>query len=267
MSGLSGVWIGDAERDEFRPIRNWLDEHTVDVNCEMVPTVRAFTASKSRADLVIIGESWPDEFNAEDVSRLIAVVPLARMVCLTGAWSEAIGRTRSHWPPVWRTPLWDAISRLERELSGLRACQSDTYTPMVPFPAWTANRQETWIWQNSTPIPPATSGEAKTVCLDEIADSALAAWYSELLHSAGHRVSGKNAQIVLLDVDPWSSIIYDHCRVSIARQPGALPIALTAWNTPSLQTDLATLGITHIADKLAPESLLRVLSDIPKPPL
>jgi hypothetical protein len=105
---------------------------------------------------------------------------------------------------------------------------------------------------------------ARTVCLNEIADPALASWLSELLRAAGHNISRDDAQFVLLDVDPWSPIIRGHCQTTFARQPAAIPIALTAWNTPSLRADLAAMNVTHIADKLVPESLLRVLSDIPE---
>lgn len=259
---LSNVWIGDAARAEFRPVRNWLDEHAPGLDLQFAANMEDFVRSPSRADLVIVGESWPDEFTAEDVTRLITAAPLARIVWITGAWSEAVGRTRTHCPPAWRTPLWEAISRLARELHGLRACQSDTYSSADSFPSWTASRQETWLWQHSAMSSRTTSGVATTVCLDEIADPALAVWLSECLRSAGHSISHKNARIVLLDADPWSPMIREQLEMAIARHPAAMPVALTAWNTPSLRSGLATLPITHVADKLAPESLLRVLSEL-----
>jgi hypothetical protein len=262
MSLLRGVWIGDADRDEFRPVRAWLDRSASDLSLTVVPTVTAFSAIGTPADLVIISESWPDEFTAEDVTRLVTIAPLARMICLAGAWSEAVGRTRSHWPPAWRVPLWDAISRLERELASLRLCRSGTHSPAAAFPPWTASRQETWLWQQSSLISPAPSGVEHSISLDELADPALAAWLREQLTSAGHRIVSIDPTVVIFDVDPWSSSIGEKLRSAVAKHVGAIAIALTAWSMPELRSDLAAIGIHHIADKLAPESLLRVLCGI-----
>ncbi|HET6426247.1 MAG TPA: hypothetical protein VFG20_21325 [Planctomycetaceae bacterium] len=260
MTPLRGIWIGDAERDEFRPVLSRL-QRDKDLHWTLFSTVTQFAEAKPLSDAVIIGESWPDEFTADDVSRLITTAPLARMICITGAWSEAAGRTRSHWPPAWRVPLWDAVTRLERELTALRACQSGTTS--TSFPAWTASRQETWLWQHTEFSPPVSPAAARTVCLEELTDPALAATLSEWLRCAGHRVDSQDADIVLLDADPWSPFLRDRLIRALARRSRSLAVALTAWNTPSLREELAAIGITHVADKLSPESLLRVLSEVP----
>ncbi len=257
---LRGVWIGAADRDEFRPVRAWLEQQSEQLQLTVLPTIASFAAVAHSAEVVIIGESWPDEFTMDDVTRLITVAPLARVVWLTGAWSEAVGRTRSHWPAAWRVPLCDAISRIERELAALQACRNGDNTTASTFPPWTASRQEAWLWQQSADSQTSPAGKARTVCLDEIADPALAAWLSEQLQSAGHHIATGTADGVLYDVDPWSPLVAENLRHALVRHATAQPIALTAWAIPALRADLAALGITLIADKLAPDSLLRALS-------
>lgn len=259
MNRFTAVWIGDGSRAEFAAVRAWLDD-CPDLTWTSLANVRELIEQCPRVDLVVIGESWPDEFSAQDVSQIIATVPLARVVCVTGLWSEAVGRTRSAWPPAWRVPLWESISRLERELNGLRACQSHSTSPAAAFLPWTASRQETWLWQHNDATSPAPSGTGRTVSLDEIADASLAAWLSTWLTANGFCIDHNHAEIVLCDADPWSVLVREHLITVKQRWPSARIVALTAWRTPALEAELAVLAIPDIADKLAPDSLLRVLS-------
>lgn len=261
MNRFDAVWIGDGSRAEFAVVRAWMDR-CPDLAWTSMTTVRELIEQRPRVDLVVIGESWPDEFPAQDVTQIIATVPLARVVCVSGLWSEAVGRTRSAWPPAWRVPLWESISRLERELDGLRACQSHSTSPAAAFLPWTASRQETWLWQHNDTTFPAPSGKGRTVSLGEIADSSLVAWLSTWLTANGYRIDHDQAEIVLCDADPWSALIQEHLVAVKQRFPNARIVALTAWRTPALEAELAALAISDIADKLSPDSLLRVLSTL-----
>ena len=98
------------------------------------------------------------------------------------------------------------------------------------------------------------------MCLSEIADPHLAAWLSNWLMANGYRVDHHPGAIVLCDVDPWSAVVQQHVISVRQRRPDARIVALTAWRTPDLEAELAALNIHDIADKLSPESLLRVLS-------
>ncbi len=266
MSRQHALWIGHAERGEFRSLRDWLSHSAPEVAFHFAPTmaeVSTVLATTAPPDLVIIGESWPDEFTSADISQLLTVTPLARIVCVTGAWSEAVGRTRSHWPPAWRVPLWDAIPRLERELTALAACRSGTPGSAADFPPWTASRQETWQWQQDDATASQTDSAARLrIDLREIADPAYAAWLTAALESAGHVVTRDAADIVLLDVEPWSPMMAERAQQAIARHPHAVPIAITGWSTPELRGELQSLGISDLVDKLSPQSLIRLLEDI-----
>ncbi|MDP1798121.1 MAG: hypothetical protein Q8K78_11590, partial [Planctomycetaceae bacterium] len=247
MHSLHGLWIGLADRNEYRPVRDWLTQSATDLILQLKSTVTDVSTTRPPPDLVIIGESWPDEFTADDVSHLLTIAPLARVVWITGAWSEAVGRTRSHGPPAWRVPLWDAITRIERELAALRACRNAAPGVAMDFPPATASRQETWLWQSSSSSPLEGHG---SVYLGEIADPALTAWLRESLSAAGYTMVDHAADIVLLDVEPWSPVMAAKTCEAIARHPDSIPVVLTGWSTPELRMDLAQLRIEHVVDKL-----------------
>lgn len=63
-------------------------------------------------DLVIVCQSWPDEFPADEVSAALGRWPLAMWVCCYSAWCDSDGRTRSIWPISVRASASDASSRL-----------------------------------------------------------------------------------------------------------------------------------------------------------
>lgn len=266
MPPFNGLWIGRAEREEFKPLRDWLMQFTSEVVLNFSPTVEDVSKvlkTTSPPDIVIIGESWPDEFNAADVSDLLTMLPLARFVCVTGAWSEAVGRTRIHWPAAWRVLLWDAIPRIERELMALAACRSGTTDSAADFPPWTASRQETWQWQQGNISPTSIdSADRLRVDLREIADPALSVWLDEALRSAGHTVTTDAADVLLFDVEPWSPVIQAQVQNAIALLSHAIPVALTGWSTPELRSVLQAMGVMYIVDKLSPHSLLHVMRTI-----
>ncbi len=260
---LHGWWLGGCERDEFRPLREWYRQHASHVTMHNAITVAEFVTAVSvgsSPDLVIVTESEPDEFTASDISQLLTIAPLARMICITGAWSETVGRTRSHWPAAWRVPLCDAIPRLERELAAISACRTGATGVTADLPPWTASRQETWLWQSSTshrarPI----SG---TVCLSEIADPTLAAELVAQCHTAGLTVVTTDAEVVVLDAEPWCAAVRDRIVTAMARHPHSTPLAITGWNTPDVRGELATLGVSHVADKLNLQSLMGLIESV-----
>src|SRR6266478_2313160 len=75
-------------------------------------------------DLIVVLQSWSDQFSESDVHDLIAHCPLARIVCCFGPWCDSDGRTRSIWPLAVRVPVAAASTRLERELALLQHHQS-----------------------------------------------------------------------------------------------------------------------------------------------
>lgn len=75
-------------------------------------------------DLVVVCQSWPDEFAAASVERVLCAWPLARVLCCYGPWCASDGRTRSQWPLAVRVPVDQAAARLAAEwdvLTGRKA--------------------------------------------------------------------------------------------------------------------------------------------------
>ena len=103
--------IGDWQRSEMSPIRDWVNA----VGSQAI--VRQFSDLPDDAlleppDLVIVCQSWPDEFPASEVSAALGRGPLALWACGYGAWCDSDGRTRSIWPISVRVPIGEAESRL-----------------------------------------------------------------------------------------------------------------------------------------------------------
>ena len=102
--------VGDWQRSEMSPIRAWID------SLESPGSVQQFNHLPVEMieppDLVIVCQSWPDEFSAEEVSAALGRWPLALWICCYGAWCDSDGRTRNTWPISVRVPVREAASRL-----------------------------------------------------------------------------------------------------------------------------------------------------------
>ena len=274
------VWIvGDTDRAEMRSVVDRLATEGVKIaeqRCAEVSAVEARLAQTADPpDLVLVCESWPDEFPADHVTRLLAAVPLARVVCLSGYWCESAARTRSHWPPALRVPIWTAWPRIERELeicAGRRVA-----TPS------TASREELLLDAASIPVPsPPSAGERARVrgrARVEIVDQALSRLLADELQQHGWDVTNDPADAVstvILQADPASDEL---CCDIAARCRDVAPaevVAITAWPTPQWTEQLRAAGVcaavnalalalphvAHIACGLAPRAGREAASDI-----
>ena len=102
--------VGDTERAEFAPIRDWLQL----VESDSRTTRRArLVADALEPDLVIVCQSWPDEFSATEVTSALGRWPLSLWVVCYGAWCASDGRTRTIWPLSVRVPADESRSRLD----------------------------------------------------------------------------------------------------------------------------------------------------------
>ncbi len=112
--------IGEIDRTEFSRVRDWL--HQI-VPAATVQISEGFEGRRGihdewlenplfDPDLVIICQSWPDEFPAAEVTSAFGRWPLALWVCCYGAWCASDGRTRSIWPISVRVSVSEAEPRL-----------------------------------------------------------------------------------------------------------------------------------------------------------
>ncbi len=121
MSDKSKILVvGEIARSEFVRVRDWLDQIRAASNvqtskCLPEPNgveVEAFDTPLVDPDLVIVCQSWPEEFSAAEVTTSLGRWPLALWVCCYGAWCASDGRTRSIWPISVRVPVDEAECRL-----------------------------------------------------------------------------------------------------------------------------------------------------------
>lgn len=92
------------------PIRDWIG--ALGSRATMRQVQRLSDANIDPPDLVIVCQSWPDEFPAREVTTALGRWPLALWVCCYGAWCASDGRTRSIWPISVRAPVDEAENRL-----------------------------------------------------------------------------------------------------------------------------------------------------------
>ncbi len=112
--------VGEIERSEFARICDWLDQigtAAIVQRSECLPEpngvdVATFENLLVNPDLIIVCQSWPDEFPATEVTMALGRWPVALWVCCYGAWCASDGRTRSIWPISVRVPVDEAENRL-----------------------------------------------------------------------------------------------------------------------------------------------------------
>ncbi len=100
-------------------------------------------------DLVLVSLQHPDEYPPVEVARLLAELPLARIVCACGPWCASIGRTRNTWPHALRIPAEQAAARIRREAQVIAG-------RLDPLPR-TASLDEVFAFDRQ-PLPDSTPG-------------------------------------------------------------------------------------------------------------
>jgi hypothetical protein len=253
------VWIvGDADRAEMRAVLDRLATLSVAITPERCADVSELEAQIAQTaclpELVLVCESWPDEFPVDHVARLLAAVPLARVLCLSGFWCEAAGRTRQHWPPALRVPIWASWPRIEHELAictGRRSALPSTATREEVLLATSLSEAP------APPVPsPPSAGERARVrgpARVEIYDPALSHTLADELQQQGWTVTDDPSAAVttvFVQADPAS---HELCRTIAARCRAVAPaavVAVTAWPVPEWTEQLRTAGVCDVVHAL-----------------
>ena len=69
-------------------------------------------------DLVIVCQTWPDDFTRGEISRLFEMFPLAAVLCCFGSWCDSDGRSRDLWPPATRVSASASAGLIRRIWDG-----------------------------------------------------------------------------------------------------------------------------------------------------
>ena len=109
---VSLLIVSQTERVEAGPLAEWLRAKLASAATrefrDLTTALREIAADSWIPDLVVVMQSWPDEFSARDVDHLFAFAPLARFVVCYGDWCESDGRNRAVWPLAVRIPMRSA---------------------------------------------------------------------------------------------------------------------------------------------------------------
>lgn len=274
------VTLGDDRRQEFAEVRWQIPVCWPHSRVEHWPSIPEFLAADVREtpDIILVWQSWPDEYPADQVLDLLARSPLATVLCVYGSWCESDGRTRAHWPPAMRVPVWQAGMRLQREAAARRvtadtaASMSTSTYPSLPLP-WTASREEVWLRDHQHPA--MDDALAGVTCAIHSSDRAYRQMLAELLQSYGAHVNRWNpaatppefSHTLLVDLDPFTAA--QRALLEQLSQSDDEPpiVGLSSWIDPDFVADCTAIGVTAIVPKLDPRSLIETLVDLTAEPV
>lgn len=203
-------------------------------------------------DLVVALQSWPDQFSAGDVRNLLSFAPLARIVCVCGAWCDSEGRTHLNWPLAVRSPVSCAAGRISRELAAIRG-------ETIPLPL-TAGRGEIFAADCAFPRDRSPDGASVAVVSPE------RRWLRMVaiaLSDSGHPVvdleDATDPLVIVWDADPWESDRSGELHSLRSRFPQATIVACLGFVRDDLTDELRAAGADSVWFKLAPLATLRSL--------
>lgn len=78
-------------------------------------------------DLIVVYQSYFNEFHSDDIDRIIGQFPFARWVIGYNPWCESLGQSDKVWPFAWIVPVRHMKTRLFAELQNF-----DRSEPLVP---------------------------------------------------------------------------------------------------------------------------------------
>ena len=201
-------------------------------------------------DLVIVCQHWRDEYAAEEVRKAFEILPLARWICVSGAWCESEARHGSRWPAAVRVPMsgWD--NRL--------ALEADVVRGNTPALALTAARDEIFEFDNRLPFPQCSAAN-RTVSLRS-PDREFQSWLADLCRSAGLSVSeaesGEPIDVGIVDLDPLTVEREEDLRALRQRHPHAKFLVILGLVHPEDHHRLETAGAAVVLSKLTPAAVL-----------
>ncbi|MBS0262555.1 MAG: hypothetical protein JSS02_11440 [Planctomycetes bacterium] len=224
-------------------------------------------------DVIVVVQSWPDEYSIKDANLAISRYPQASLICCYGPWCDADGRTRSIWPLAVRVPLDAFADRLQRELrfAGAqqalnRSANGESSTKPGTRPVGrgllplTASRTE--IFEHGQTTPRGDPLGAMPVAILS-PDQAWKEMLGRMLNLRGADwimdQELDRAQCILLDVDPWSVVRANELAAVRRSSKNGQLIACTGFPNLGLREELLGQGANQVWFKLAPLGTLTAL--------
>jgi hypothetical protein len=199
------VIVGSFAHTSFAPLLRQVTSLVGSGQVRAYGSVRLLLDSDSVAPtagdigLLLVLQSWPEEYTQTEVLDLLDRYPLARLLVCYGPWCDSDGRTRQRWPRAIRVPLAQAESRVREELQDLRA-----RAPSIPL---TASRDESFARVYS-PLTAASSRQLRVAV--KTPDPAVRDWLNAWIRTLDWSVHSKlqtnpGPDVLIWDVDPWSA--------------------------------------------------------------
>jgi hypothetical protein len=240
--------VGPIAAPEFAELAGELLNAATGCALTLLPRLDPGPVEVPPTDLVVVLERSPDEYPAEQVSWLMSQLPLARILVCSEPWCQSAGRTRDVWPPGMCVPAWQGARRFREELAAMRHGAGP--------PPRSIDRNEAYELE----FAPASTESAKLAgpalrVLVDSPDPAVRDWLCAALSAVGHTVltlPDEAADVVLMDVDPWSptqAAELEHLR---RRARGAPLVALAGFPTAELRASVSHAGASAVLDKLTP---------------
>ncbi len=247
----------------MQPILHWLQSLGGSADVRHSPRLPEGTTDEQQLpDLVVVCQSWPDEFSSIEVSTCLGDWPLAQWVVCFGSWCESDSRTRGIWPIGLRIPARAAVSRLQRVWEIVR----DRRTEPLPV---TASRDEAFQFDAAclTAALPRLRDLCRQSVLVRSPDPALREWLQDLVAALGAIPATSEANespsngFVIWDVDPDLASA-SRAILQFRRQcPDLRVLAVMGLAHPEDVESLHAAGAEQIITKLAASSALRSLVD------
>ena len=251
--GLHTVLVlGDTNRAEMRSLSQWLHDRIGSaghfVAASDTSQLEQVISTDIFPELIVVFQSWPDQFPARDVSNLFALAPLARIVVCHGAWCESDGRNRQVWPQSVCVPVWAATARIDREWRLIQSPGDD-----LPIPS-SASRDEVFAADH----PAIKAGHDMPTAYIDTPDASYRQFLIEYLTEAGFRVTDDNPAILVFDADPWGAQRIEALTELRNTYSDADFVAAASLIQPPLEEELRRFGINAVFPKLG--------GQIPRPP-
>lgn len=250
------IAIGSSDSPEFADLRLLMLSRLPQGFRGVWQTIPDYLAAPAAQvpDMAVVWQSTPDEFPPDQIAALLARLPLSRVLCVSGPWCAAAGRSAPRWPGALCVPVWQAATRFVQELRALSE-------PGIVALPWTAGREELWLRDVLTTAPAVITGVRVALdCPDPVYRDLLV----ELVTAAGGEIDAADsaADVVVIDVEPWTPEQHERLADGRHRHPEAVVVAVSGWTTHDLQTAVMEQGGDAVVSKLDPDALLQTIAEI-----
>jgi len=239
--------IASEQSVEMEPVRETVRQELagwpVHEYCSLPAFIEAVTSENFYPDLVIVCQGWREQYALGDIQTGLAALPVARWICVVGAWCESEGRHGSRWPLAVRQPIRSFCTRLLGEKAIVLGQR-----PALPI---TADREEIYEFDSQTEFPAISP--LRTTASVISPDRELRFWLEDVLRQAGFQLDGEPPDLILADVDPAAPA--ESCsQLAVLRQEdaGAKIVALLGRGDRGIETQLENAGADLVLSKLTP---------------